>query len=230
MSTNTEGPNPPPLPSRDPRSVDWVSAGMAAVTSFALVSAGWVWLNHQRRGEGEPPAVGKRSPALRLLDAGTSAPLPPGLVGPRGKVVWVTFWSAGGDEGRAELNGLDAVWRQLRSRSRFAMAVAAVEADRPELVRKVLDASGATVPVYLATSETLRAFGAGPGSTLPLHVLLDEDGNVATLARGGGEAQLERLATMAERWLDELEPLGRSRFAAGLPASAPMLAQGFERP
>ncbi|MFO0950679.1 MAG: alpha-L-fucosidase [Isosphaeraceae bacterium] len=230
LSTNTEEPRPSPLPSRDPREVDWVSAGMAAVTSFALVSAGWVWLNNQRRGEGEPPAVGKRPPVLRLLDAGTSAPLPPGQVGPRGKLVWVTFWSAAGDEGRADLTGLDSVWRRLRSRSRFAMAVAAVETDRPELVRKALDASGATVPVYLATPETLRSFGAEPGSTLPLHVLLDEEGKVATLARGGGEAQLDRLAGMAERWLDELDPLGRFRFAGGFPASAAVLAQGFERP
>ena len=49
--------------------------------------------------------------------------------------------------------------------------------------------------------------------SLPLHLLIDESGRIAALARGGDDAMLTRLADQAERWLDELEPLGRTWFA-----------------
>ena len=78
------------------RRIDWLSAGMALVTSLALTSAVW-----QRFGPeigsppaAEPPAVGVESPALRLLDLEASKPVPPRLAVPRGRIVWVTFWSA----------------------------------------------------------------------------------------------------------------------------------------
>ena len=117
--------------------IDWLSAGMALVTSLALTSAVW----HRFGSEigspsvSEPPAVGVAAPALRLLDLEASNPVPPGLAVPRGRVVWVTFWSADRTGGRADLAGLEAVWGRLNSRSRFAMAAAAVEADQPERVR-----------------------------------------------------------------------------------------------
>jgi hypothetical protein len=52
---------------------------------------------------------------------------------------------------------------------------------------------------------------------LPLHVLIDESGCVAAVAHGRDNSSLSRLADQAERWLDDMEPLGRTRFAMAVP-------------
>jgi hypothetical protein len=185
---------------------------MAVVTGLALAWAAWL-----RFGPGptpEPPTVGGAPPSsvLRLLDPNTSEPLRLPLTGPARRVVWVSFWSAAAPGSRADLTGLQAAWSRLKARPRFVMAAAAIEADRPAAVREAAAAAGATLPVYLAPPETRRAFGAGP-ENLPLHLLIDETGRVGAVARGGDSPTLTRLADQAERWLDELEPLGRARFA-----------------
>ena len=90
------------------RRIDGVTAIMVVVTAASLLGA--AWLRTRRPPENEPPAVGALAPPLRLLDLETSEPIV--LVGLRGKVVWVVFWSAdspsaqiepGGDRARLEL-------------------------------------------------------------------------------------------------------------------------------
>ncbi len=182
---------------------------MVLVTVLALV--GTAWLRFGSTPPAEPPKVGATPPALRLLDPVTAEPLV--LIGLRGKVVWVSFWSAGTRPGWADLAELDKVWDRLKARSRFAMAAVAVEADRPEQVRAARSEARASVPVYLAPPETIRSFGA-VGADLPLHVLIDDEGRVAAVARGRGRAILDRLTRQAGALLDALEPLGPTRFAA----------------
>src|SRR5947209_5634195 len=87
-----------------PRGFDPVAAAMAAVVVAAL--GGAAWLRFGPPAAPEPPAAGKAAPALRLLDAHTSEPLV--LLGLRGKVVWVTFWSAAPPHGAADLAALEA--------------------------------------------------------------------------------------------------------------------------
>ncbi len=204
----TEPGTGPEVPAEAPRGFDKVSAAMALVTAVAIVWAGW--LRFGPAPPTEPPAVGTPAPALRLLDPATSEPLV--LLGLRDKVVWVTFWSAGPPTGRTDLAELEAVWARFGSHPRFAMAALAVESDRPELLRAAAEAANATLPTYLAAPETRRSFGAGPRH-LPLHVLIDPTGRVGAVAQGRGPAALTRLADQAGRWLDELGPSGKARFA-----------------
>ena len=82
------------------------------------------------------------------------------LVGLRGKVVWVVFWSADSATARSSLAAIESAWNSLKARGRFAMVAAAVEIDRPDRVRSVTTDSGANLPVYLASDETRRRFGA----------------------------------------------------------------------
>src|SRR4051794_12125740 len=103
---------------------DKVSAAMALVTTVMLAWAGW--LRFGPPPAPETPAVGTPAPALRLLDPATSEPLV--LLGLRGKVVWVAFFSAGGPTGGADLTALDAVWKRFKARPGFAMAALSVEA------------------------------------------------------------------------------------------------------
>lgn len=195
-----------------PRGFDVPAAAMTLVT---LVALSWAaWLRFGPAAHPEPPAVGKTVPSLHLLDPATSEPLV--LLGLRGKVVWISFWSAAPPNGTTDLAALGMVWKRLKPHAKFAMAAAAEESDRPDLVRATVASAKADMPAYLAPPETLRAFGVRAGR-LPLHVLLDPSGRVVSIAQGRDPATLSRLVDQAEQVLDEIEPLGKSRFAGLFP-------------
>jgi hypothetical protein len=196
--------------------LDRVSLLLAAAT-LAFVS-GAAWLKFRAPAEPEPPTVGSTLPPLRLLNLETSEPL--FLLGLKGKVIWLTFWSAGSPSGRAVLPRLEDAWRRLRSHGRFTLVAAAVDADHPEQVRGALKDIRASLPAYLATPETRRRFGADQADP-PLHLLIDSDGRVAALVRGAGRETIDRLSGQVQGWLEELEPLGPIRFAQLDAASPP---------
>ena len=187
---------------------DKVSAVMALVATLMLAWA--AWLRFGPPPSPETPTIGAPAPALRLRDLSTSEPLV--LLGLRGKVVWVTFISAGKSSGPSDLTVLEPIWKRFKTRPRFAMTALAVETDRPDLLRAAIASAGSTLPTYLASPETCRAFGVDPAH-LPLHVLIDPTGHVSAVAQGAGASTLARLADQAERWLDEIEPQGKTRFA-----------------
>jgi hypothetical protein len=193
------------MESRTPGRIDWPSAAMALVASVALVWAGW--LRFGPEGPAEPLAVGAQSPPLRLLDPDTTEPLL--LLGLQGRVVWVTFWTAGS---AGDLAALEQVWNRLRNRRRFSMVAAAVGEPAKPRRPAAGERSEASLPVYLATPETCRAFGVA-GRNLPLHLLIDERGKVGAVAWGSSEATLSRLSAQAEGWLDVIDPAGDTRFA-----------------
>jgi hypothetical protein len=195
------------IPTR--RRIDAISAIMVVATVASLL--GTAWLRARRPPENEPPAVGALAPPLRLLDLETSEPLV--LIGLRGKVAWVVFWSADSPSGRSSLAAIEHAWGQLKARRKFALVVAAVEAGNPDGVRATVAESGVKLPVYLASAETLQRYGAERADP-PLHVLIDADGRIAAMARGSGSHTIERIADQARRLLDELGPLGETRFAA----------------
>jgi hypothetical protein len=196
------------------RGFDKVSAAMALVTTVMLAWA--AWLRFGPPPAPEAPAVGASAPALRLVDLSTSEPLV--LLGLKGKVVWITFFSVAAPPPANDLTALEAVWKRFKLRPRFAMAALDVESDRPDRLRAAVAAAGTTMPTYLAAPETCRAFGVDLGR-LPLHILLDPSGRVAAVAQGRGAPTLNRLGDQAERWLDEVEPLGKTRFASASESS-----------
>jgi hypothetical protein len=189
--------------------IDWVN--VALVLAAGAVLGYTAWLRYGPKGPGEPPGVGQRPPALGLLDVRTREPLV--LVGLRGRVVWISFLAA---DSPTQLAGLEGAWKRLSARRGFAMVAAAVEgqggARSGDRLRANLEKSRSALPVYLATDETLRRFGTRRAK-LPLHILVDENGRVGAVAQGEGGEVFARLVGQAERWLDELEPLGPTRFA-----------------
>ena len=121
---------------------------------------GWTaWLRFAPAAPPRPPAVGSVLPPLPLIDLETSEPLI--LVGLKGKVVWVVFWSAGTPSGDATLSRLETVWRRLRSDRRFSLVAAAINVKDPEQVKAALARNHATLPAYLAGPETCRRFAPG---------------------------------------------------------------------
>ncbi|MGZ3433517.1 MAG: hypothetical protein ACXWN0_17420 [Isosphaeraceae bacterium] len=97
------------------------------------------------------------------------------------------------------------------------MVTAAINSDQPERVRAALAEIHVTVPAYLAGPETLRRFGAELADP-PLHLLVDGEGRIAALVRGAGQDAISRLAAQVQSWLEEMDPLGKTRFAKTNPA------------
>jgi hypothetical protein len=190
------------------RSVDWLSVVMATVTVAALLGAAWFKSGSftARRSL----SVGDRVPVLQFVDLDSSEPIL--MAGLKGKVVWIVFWSANEPAASSRLSAIARVSSRIRTHRRFSLVTAAVEAGEPERVRAVVAQSGVDLPVYLASPESLRRFAAENGDP-PLNVLIDAEGQVIAIARGAGDATLERLADQAKRQLDELDPMGNTRFA-----------------
>jgi hypothetical protein len=193
---------------RPSRRFDWVSLVMALAT--VMIVGGAAWLRFAPSSV-EPPAVGSVAPPLRLLDLQSSEPLV--LLGLKGRIVWVVFWAPGTQTGRMVLPQLEQAWRRLRPHGRFSMVAAAVDSTQAERARKAIAEIHATMPAYLATPDTRRRFGVQDADP-PLHLLIDERGQIATLARGAGQATIDRLTSQARSWLDELDPMRNTRFAS----------------
>jgi hypothetical protein len=189
--------------------IDPMSAFMIVMTAAGLLGTAWL-----RFGPTPPPpslVIGGPAPPLQVLDLDSSEPMI--LAGLRGKVVWVVFWSAGSMSGPASLLALDDVWNRLKAHQRFVLVAAAVETDQPDRVRALTSARQINLPVYLAGPETRRRYGAERADP-PRHVLIDAAGQIIAIARGAGRSTIDRIADQAKRQLEELDPLGDTRFAS----------------
>jgi hypothetical protein len=193
------------------RRIDAMGGLMMLVTLAALAGAAWLRYGRSSATEASIAAVGAEAPPLRLIDPETSEPVV--LVGLNSKVVWVVLWSAKASSGRSCLAELEAATKRLRTHRRFAMVTAAVESDDPAAVRAAVRAAGVTLPVYLAGPETRRRFRA-ENADPPLHILIDAGGRVLAMAQGDGQPTIGRIAEEARRRLDELDPVGETRFAS----------------
>ena len=138
-----------------PRRMDRLTVFLGLAT--LVIVGGTAWLRFGPAPRPEPPAVGSALPPLRLMDLETSEPLV--LLGLKGKVVWVVFWSAG------SLGPGKPV--QARARLEAPQVASAVHpggggrrSGQPDRVRAALAEARSTLPVYLAGPETCRRFGA----------------------------------------------------------------------
>ena len=191
------------------RRLDRLSLLLAVLTVIFL---GWtVWLRFGPARAPEPPGIGSALPPVKLVDLETAEPQI--LLGLKGKVVWVVFWSAGSPTCQTVLPRLERAWKRLRPHRGFTLVAAAAESAEPDRVRAALARTHTTLPAYLATPETLRRFGAHQADP-PLHYLMNPEGRVAAMARGDGQDTIDRLAAQAQEWLEHLDPLGSTRFAS----------------
>jgi hypothetical protein len=200
-----------PADGRPSRRIDWVSLLMAL--GIVMIVGGAAWLRFARPPSIEPPAVGSVLPPLRLLDLKSSEPVV--LLGLKGRIVWVVFWSPGSQAGCKVLPQLEKAWKRLRPHGRFSMVAAVVDSTQSQQAREAMAEIHATLPVYLATPETRRRFGVEDADP-PLHLLIDERGKIAALAKGADQATIDRLTAQARAWLDELDPMRNTRFASAL--------------
>jgi hypothetical protein len=195
--------------------IDWASALMAVVTIVALLTA--AWFHFRSATKVKSLAVGDPAPLVRLIDLDSSEPLL--MLGLKGKVVWIVFWSAEAKDASKTLAAIARASSKIRAHRRFTMLTAAIEAEKPDKVRAVMTETGVDVPVYLASADSRLRFGAETADP-PLHVLIDAGGQVITIARGAGQSTLDRIVLQAQHRLDELDPEGNTRFAYRSPERA----------
>ena len=198
-------------PSRRMNSVSLILGAL-----ILLILGGTAWLRFGPVGSPEPPGIGAALPAVGLLDLQTLEAKV--LLAVKGKVVWVVFWSARSRSGQSALPRLEHAWKRLSPHRCFTLVAAATDSGQPQLVREALGQVEGNLPAYLATPETVRRFGVGQADP-PFHFLIDADGQIAATARGAGEDTISRLMAQARGWLDRLDPIGGTRFAAIPPSS-----------
>ena len=108
----------------------------------------------------EAPGIGSLLPPVRLLDLQTNEPSL--LVGARGKVVWVVFWSAGSSSSRSLLPRLEAAWKRLKLHRGFTL-VAAADATGRDQVRAELAQARADSAGLSGRSRDPAPFRPCPG-------------------------------------------------------------------
>jgi hypothetical protein len=197
-----------PAPASHRARFDWTSALMAAVTIVALLGA--AWFRSSSATKVKSLALGDPAPLLRLVDLDSSEPLL--MLGLKGKVVWIVFWSAEAHDAPKTVAAIARASSKIKAHRRFTMLTAAVEADKPDKVRAVVNETKVDLPVYLASADSRLRFGA-ENADPPLHVLIDALGQVIAIARGAGQSTLDRIADQAQSELEQLDPQGNTRFA-----------------
>ena len=119
----------------------------------------------------------------------------------KGKVVFVNLWASWCPPCRAEMPGIEALYKKV-DHSKVAFVMLSLDDDAAK-ARKFVKAKGYTFPVYLRTGDLPAPFDS---NTIPSTVILGPDGQVAARHDGMAEydtpafkAALEQLAVATGR-------------------------------
>ena len=174
--------------------IDRVSVILALVTVLIVGATAWTRYGTVRRAE--PPAMGSLAPPLRLIDLETSEPRL--LVGHKGRVSWVVFWSASSLSGRASLARIEKVWSRFKADRRVILITAADDPEHPERVRAALArcAASASLPCQPGNAPSVRRRVGGSPASSP-----HQRGWADRRARSRGHTGDDRPPGQSGRWL-----------------------------
>ncbi len=169
------------------RRAGWAFAAIAAAGAVSEVA--WVARHVELV---RPMTAGEPAPPFQLLSVGPGGELGPplALASLRGKPVIVDFWASWCGPCRQSLPRLDAL-----ARKHPEVAVVAIDlTDQDDLLeaRRFFDQQHFTIALLADDGSTHVRYGVGP---IPHTVLIDRDGVVRRVARGGG---LDLEAALAE--------------------------------
>jgi cytochrome c biogenesis protein CcmG/thiol:disulfide interchange protein DsbE len=170
-------------------SAKWV--GRAILAALALLFALRIV---QLKGKGLLHVAtprGSQAPSVAgpLLDGGRFA-----LAGERGHAVALVFWAPWCGPCRAELPGVERVWKQLGAAPHTARIVAVDTEGDPATAKEAQAKLGLTMPIVLDDGSASAAYQV---TMIPQTVIVDAGGKVAALIRG--EASEDELMRAIER-------------------------------
>jgi thiol-disulfide isomerase/thioredoxin len=172
------------LPAPGGRLAGWALVAVAAAGTVLQT----VWVA-QHPDLVRPMTSGDRAPGFALPAIGPHGQLAGKVTLQPGKVTIVDFWASWCGPCLKSLPHLDAF-----TRAHPEVAVYAISIDeRPEDARALFEEKGYTPILLLDDHETSERWGV---TTIPHTVVIDRDGNVRKVARGGGldlEAELRAL-------------------------------------
>ncbi len=197
-----------PFTSRRRRGPDLLNAVMLGFTVIFLLGSAWIRFGPKEK----PPSlvVGDIAPLIRLNDLEGQEPIV--MLGLRNRVLWLTFWSVKSPEDRRDFRQLERIWKRFEGDPGFALLVSAIATDDPRGVHSEVASKRLKFPVYLASPETCRDFGAEP-EELPLHFIIDADGRILAISHGRRDGSLDQLEELVRSRLKMRNPAGGSRFA-----------------
>lgn len=116
------------------------------------------------------------------------------LADERGHAVALVFWAPWCGPCRAELPGVERVWKQLSSPPHTARIIAVDTEGDPATAKEAQAKLGLTMPIVLDDGSASAAYQV---TMIPQTVIVDGSGKVASLIRG--EASEEELLRAIER-------------------------------
>ncbi|MDO7850437.1 TlpA family protein disulfide reductase [Hymenobacter convexus] len=143
----------------------WNAAPVARTTPLPVVLAGGAAYPHNL------PMATLNGRAVNLSDL-------------KGKVVFVNLWASWCPPCRAEMPGIEALYRKV-DKSKVAFVMLSLDDDAAK-ARKFVESQGYTFPVYLRTGQLPAPFDS---NSIPSTVILGPDGQVA--ARHDGMAEYD---------------------------------------
>jgi cytochrome c biogenesis protein CcmG, thiol:disulfide interchange protein DsbE len=165
--------------------------GRAILVALALLFALRIW---QLKGQGLVHVATPRGSLAPEL----TGPLVKGgsfrLSGERGHPVVLVFWAPWCGPCRAELPGVERVWKQLAAAPHTARIVAVDTEGDPATAKEAQAKLGLTMPIVLDDGSASAAYQI---TMIPQTVIVDGGGKVAALIRG--EASEDELMRAIER-------------------------------
>jgi len=168
--------------------------GCASVLVAAALVAGAVL--YLLSSEGRAPGGGMASPwALRGLDGAELD-----VADLKGKVVFLNRWATWCPPCRAEMPSIQRLYEKMKDEG---VVFALVSDEKPETVRKFIDESNYTMPIYTAAGEAPPVFGT---DAIPTTFVIGRDGRIALRHVGAKDWDDEESTDLLRRLLAEGPP------------------------
>ena len=114
----------------------------------------------------------------------------------KGKVVFVNFWATWCPPCRAEMPGIEKLYKEYGDRVAFLM----IAGDTPQKVKEYLAGNGYTFPVLIQSSAAPPALQS---RSIPTTFIIDREGNIVLRHKGASKWNARKIRKLLDELLGE---------------------------